>query len=218
MAKTNSTRTGDRPAAPFAIRDRRPPILPSDIRDVWRESGRALPLELNADFHLLDPAFHPAETHEFPDWILSVVEDTAADRKLLKDDKVLMSTAGGPRNLEDCDDSAFRLKSAASAYRQSKLASPLCVGVVGCRTAADEEHMINWIVSTDVVKPGNPPTVRYRLSFVDFRALVEARLAGWDFKGPPPPSFPNNPPRMLHLLATPKEASKFIQRPFLILA
>ena len=213
MATADKPRRGK--GSVFRNRDGIPPLLASNIREAWMQTNKSLPRELGADFHLLDPAFHPAESVEYAKWIRETVEEVAQEKKRLS-----KSIAGKitPRDLADCDDSAFRLKSAAAAHRQSELAAPLCVGVAGCRTQRGDEHMVNWVVSCKFRQKGERFTVRYALWFVDFRALVEAVEAGWNFEGAPPAKFRNDPPRMLHLLATPEAASKFIKLPFLILA
>jgi hypothetical protein len=216
MSNGNPKSSGSGAETLFKSRDLVPPLLPSDVVGAWTRGSSVMPWAIGATFNLFDPVFHPGETHEYLAWVKAAVQEIAESQGRLNE--VNKSREGNLRDFRDCDDSAFNFKSVASAYKQTKLAAPLCVGVVGCRTSGGREHVINWIVSVDVVgdRTAKHPVVEYKLWFCDVQALVEASVARKSHESQSPAL--NGEVRMLSWLASPEEAARFFKQPFLVFA
>jgi hypothetical protein len=183
----------------FRRRDRTPPVLPSDIRKAWENHRQVFQIPLHGGLVVLDPAYHPASKNELRSWITQEVESIAQQQ----DNQTSSNTS---RGLQDCDDSAFNLKSSASGYRQSPLAAPLCVGVMLCRTVAGTEHVVNWFVSADREPSSSTYNVICNLWFCDVQALVR-KQRGLDL----PKSV------MTEALVSPNMASWSINSPVIVL-
>lgn len=175
MSTAAATSTGDPSFFEFRPRDTYPPIRPSDILRLWEgswgrgRSGFLASPDLRTYF--FDPAFHPATAAELEKWVNTEIDELVEDRIRIRRDRV-----NNERILMDCEDSAFRLKSAASSYVRSKLSAPLCVGIMACQSVKTKgDHVVNWFVSADR-KDAASRSYDFQLWFTDVRTCVDARV------------------------------------------
>lgn len=175
MSTATATSSGDPQFFEFRPRDTFPPIRPSDILRLWERAwgkgnnGFLASPDLRSYF--FDPAFHPATAAELQNWVTAEIDQLVEDLLRIRKDRV-----NNERILMDCEDSAFRLKSAASSYVRSKLSAPLCVGVMACQAVKTKcDHVVNWFVSADRVDASSPG-YDFQLWFTDVRTCVDAQV------------------------------------------